>query len=472
MNRNEENENSLPYIDDQNGECDEIKVNRSRYSLSIQETYRDKNRNIEIKNQSSDEFGCDSLSPVAPLAEENDLTDGKVSDLPEDEADRLAKKVFPAPTVMRVIVRGCNSTISIQGLDNRSSITYNRRKSEKKWPEKEGGMKRNKENVTESPPQAPQEKSRRRKWKMLTKSLISKSIRCDKRGLDERYPKYVLLKNEEDEEEEDKTEKSTKIVRKNCDRRVEATDGKLAEKKTQKQNSNFRMKRPFKNKTNPMNSEQEIVNGIDEDGNRKSETDESLEDEPNDVKKRTKKKKIFTKEKRKTSRSTQDSEPRTPFDLCRRSSSRDQVFNEIQGVLEEALKLYPGSNVQDGGSITQRSEKLFSSEIELQETFSGTPSQFCPFSNRDCGHFCPAVPPPLYISLCNSYGRIGQTCDSATQTEDELVEAQNDLRNLQFGILSTAFPSSVVIMKTCDQDCANEEDYSNLRNDGKTGRYV
>ena len=231
MSCDDESGNSLPFIDDDDddgGGVDDVNddvdtVDDFQYKLNIIEKYKNKNRNIEIKNQSfSNEFinNPPPPPPIAPLAYENDLSDDKTDDNNNND-NKSSVGNSRDSTILKLVVRGWNSTISIQGLDKKSNISFNRKIVQGKKqqtttkpkmttkPTMSATKGKNVENVQTN--NSIKDSTKKKKWKMLTKSIISKSKKFDKKS-DERYPKYVLLKNEEEEEEKVRDEVETDDV--------------------------------------------------------------------------------------------------------------------------------------------------------------------------------------------------------------------------------------------------------------------
>ncbi|KAK6617372.1 hypothetical protein RUM43_014381 [Polyplax serrata] len=480
MSHDEESGNSIPYIDDTNTD-DEINSSECQHSLSITEKYRNKNRSIEIKNQSSsDGLVCHSLGPVAPLAE-IEQTDSRLnSRRPQDEpmCPWTSRRDEPRGSVTKLVVRGWNSTISIQSLDNRSLITF-RRRGEKARHERDMHVRQERSKGKDAFVQSPnrsKEKSKKKRWKMLTKSLMSKSARCDRRGIDERYPKYVLLKNEEEEDDRAVTEEKQKfrelypkmvVLDDQKATGVENSDDK--NHKASAKRSEFKLKRSFKNKTNPMSPQDERTTKSDRvagNTSTKGKSDEALKNEWYKQERLTRK---TVSEKRrsfqvrkapsrsKSVESIQRKGSETAFKGPRKSPSEDQALHEIEGVLSETVKFYPKQ--EEGGTTIEQI-----CQVPFHQGFRQVPARFCnvpdhePLGNSHSASDCL----PLYDTCVrcrhswehtNKLVTENNYCTNAEYKLDENYDDHKDLdlQNLQFGILSTIFPSSVVVMKTCQK---------------------
>ncbi|EEB10817.1 conserved hypothetical protein [Pediculus humanus corporis] len=459
MSCDDESGNSFPFIDDDDdgGGVDDVNddvdtVDDFHYKLNIIEKYKNKNRNIEIKNQSfSNEFINNPPPTIAPLAYENDLSDDKTDDN-NNNNNKSSVGNSRDSTILKLVVRGWNSTISIQGLDKKSNISFNRKivQGKKKQTTTKPTVTttgKNVENVQTN--NSIKESTKKKKWKMLTKSIISKSKKFDKKS-DERYPKYVLLKNEEEEEAggeggggeggggRGEIDEKKKIVAGSLSNPNEKTtkSKKIIEIK---KNKMIPTKTTIPNKTPSINVNSNDVEEIWKTG----------------------------------------SESQLIFNVTRRSSSQGRVFNEIENVLKEALKLCP--EVKATFDVFKNDGK---NKIEKKKSvpFCNTSSLNPPGknNNRYTGNKTNTETDTRHNNTQNDddvkkngeknqnnhYDKVNDDVEfSERKNTNELLpetyQPEKDFDNLQFGILSSFFSSPILIMKTCKDEIFNNNNNNN-----------
>lgn len=461
---NEEFGSSLPYIDDANTDDDDVSIEQCSYNVKIVENYQNQNRNIQITKHSPDELTCQSLSPVAPLAEETEFSDSLENEVPGENLG----KTQPS---MKFVIKGWNSTIKIQGLDKKSSITFKKNCEESLSGTEQTAVAvekkkndKNKKSLAAVNSSKTQEKSKKGKWRTLTRSIVKQSAKFERRVMDERYPKYVLLKNEEENVKEKMRkdlEKYPKMIvisdqSKNelaNEKQKETTEKLCFEEKKDFCDDTTDSERPKNNKENdktPQTSRHKKINK------------EALRALP--VNEASKKTENINSRRRNSNFNNQpilqpkitENESKSVVNVSRNLKKEDEAFNKGEDRLSDVFD-FP-------------SDDQFHFELQPNTFEQPFNSSNCPSAPRTCGGFCCRNLPPTCHPVYNhsrqpqdvfkksDFQACEREFDISKNIENSAVSTQidrrkgSDFEEVHFGMLSSFLPSSVIFVKAFHPD--------------------